>query len=142
MKKLLLGFKNYLDDSRASIGEDRDSSRSRANSAINEKGVSDKIEAMKNTKDMTERWELERTLNRYFMTEEEKARWEVNAEHKHPSILKIFGLVIACICGAGLPFSGFLAAILHSASNKWAQWLWFSAAMLGGVLVDAHAFSI
>jgi len=32
----------------------------RTHSAVDEKGVSDKIEAMMNTKDVIERWELER----------------------------------------------------------------------------------
>ena len=29
--------------------------------------------------------------------------------------------------------------VIHSASTSWAQWLWFSAAMLGFVSVDAYA---
>ncbi|GMH78531.1 hypothetical protein TL16_g07838 [Triparma laevis f. inornata] len=94
---------------------------------------------MMNTKDVIERWELERLLNRDLMTEEERARWEVNVNHKHPSLLKIIGPVIACVCGVGCLFFGYLLAIIHLASNDWAQWLWFVVAMLGGVLVEAYA---
>ncbi|GMI17735.1 hypothetical protein TrLO_g14838 [Triparma laevis f. longispina] len=111
----------------------------RTHSAIDEKSVSDKIEAMMNTKDVIERWELERTLNWDLMTEEEQARWKVNANHKHPSRINIFGLVLACFCGVMFLFLGFFLAIIPSASNSWAQCLWFSADMLGGVSVDAYA---
>ncbi|GMI17534.1 hypothetical protein TrLO_g14797 [Triparma laevis f. longispina] len=89
--------------------------------------------------DVVERWELERTLDRDLMTEEEKARWEVDANHKHPSLLRIFGLVIACVCGVAFFGFGFCFAVINSASNDWAQWLWFSAAMLGGFSIDAYA---
>ena len=122
---------------------------------------SDNIDAIMNLKyDVVERWELERTLDRDLMTEEEKvseatrrinriciliplrlsqARWEVDANHKHPSLLRIFGLVIACVCGVAFFGFGFCFAVINSASNDWAQWLWFSAAMLGGFSVDTYA---
>ncbi|GMH85805.1 hypothetical protein TL16_g10347 [Triparma laevis f. inornata] len=73
MKRLLLGVTDYLDDLRASVDKNmkRDLSRVRTHSAIDEKGVNDKIEAMMNTDNVIERWELERTLNRELTTEEE-----------------------------------------------------------------------
>ncbi|GMH84803.1 hypothetical protein TL16_g10032 [Triparma laevis f. inornata] len=149
MKKLLLGVTDYLSDVvrdslnelPASFDQKNDLSRVRTHSAVDEKGVSDKIEAMMNTKNatLTERWELERTLDGDLMTEEERTRWEDNANHKHPSVFKIFGLVIVCVCGAVFMEVGSFLAVTNSASNKWAQWLWFSAAMFGELLVDAYA---
>ncbi|GMH53680.1 hypothetical protein TL16_g06916 [Triparma laevis f. inornata] len=149
MKRLLFDVTDYLEEVvrdslnelRASVDHERDFdlSRVRTNSSIDEKGVSDKIEAMMHTKNAIKRWELERTLNRDLMTEEERTRWEFNANHKHPSMLRIFGLVIACVCGVVFIGFGSFCVIIHSASNNWAQWLWFSTAMLGGVLVDAYA---
>lgn len=63
MKRLLLGVTDYLDDLRAPVDKNvkRDLSRVRTHSAIGEKGVNDKIEAMMNTDNVIERWELERT---------------------------------------------------------------------------------
>ena len=74
MKRLVFGLTDPFKSFRASTSQDRDSDRTRANSAASEEGVSDKIEAMMNTKDVIERWRLERALNRELMTEEEKAR--------------------------------------------------------------------
>ena len=101
--------------------------------------MSDKIEAMMNTKDVIKRWEFERTLNRELMSDEEKARWKVRTKHNHPSILKMFGLVIACVGATVLLFFVFLLLVIHSASTMWAQWLWFTAAILGFIFVDAYA---
>ncbi|GMH70799.1 hypothetical protein TL16_g05497 [Triparma laevis f. inornata] len=139
MKRLVFGLTDPFKSFRASINQDRDSNRTRAHSAASEEGVSDKIEAMMNTKNVIERWELERTLNWKLMSENEKARWKVETKHNHPSILKRFGLVIVCICGVVFLFFTFFLLVLHSTSTSWAQWLWFTAAMLGGISVDAYA---
>ncbi|GMH60221.1 hypothetical protein TrLO_g15899 [Triparma laevis f. longispina] len=52
MKMLLLAVTDYLNELRGSVDQKKDLSRARTHSAINEKGVSDKIEAMMNTKNM------------------------------------------------------------------------------------------
>ena len=57
--------------------------------------MSDKIEAMMNTKDVIERWRLERALNWELMSEEEKARWKARrfAPHSFSLTFFIIGLV-------------------------------------------------
>ena len=145
MKRLVFGLTDPLKSFRASTGQDRDSDRrgptqlTRANSAASEEGVSDKIEAMMNTKNAIERWEFERTLKWERMTDEEKSRWKVETEHNHPSNLKMFCLVIIYVCGVVFLLNSFLLLVINSASTSWAQWLWFTAAMLGWISVDAYA---
>ncbi|GMH61932.1 hypothetical protein TrST_g1068 [Triparma strigata] len=139
MKRLIFGLTDPFKSFRDSTGQDEDSRQTRAHSAASEEGVSDKIEAMMNTKDVIERWKLERALDWEVMSEEEKARWKVETGHNHPSILKMLGLVIACVGGVIFLFISFLLLVIHSASNNWAQWLWFTAAILGFIFVDAYA---
>ncbi|GMH87797.1 hypothetical protein TrST_g8518 [Triparma strigata] len=139
MKRLIFGLTDPFKSFRESTGQDRDSDRTRANSAASEEGVSDKIEAMMNTKNVIERWRSERTMDWESMSDEEKSRWKVETEHNHPSILKMFGLVIACVVGAALITFGLFFLVINSASTSWAQWLWFTAAMLGWISVDAYA---
>eukprot|EP00519_Triparma_laevis_P014726 CAMPEP_0182492234 /NCGR_PEP_ID=MMETSP1321-20130603/1436_1 /TAXON_ID=91990 /ORGANISM="Bolidomonas sp., Strain RCC1657" /LENGTH=152 /DNA_ID=CAMNT_0024694673 /DNA_START=318 /DNA_END=773 /DNA_ORIENTATION=- len=92
-----------------------------------------------NTKDVIKRWGFERTLNFLRMSKEEKARWKVEIKQNQPSVLKMFCLVIACIGGTTLIALGLFFLIINSSSTSWAQWLWFTAAMLSWISVDAYA---
>ncbi|GMH62331.1 hypothetical protein TL16_g03454 [Triparma laevis f. inornata] len=137
MKRLVLGVTDSFKGFCASGQPDLN--RKRSHSASDEKGVGDKIEKMMDTKDVIERWELERTLDRNLMAEAEKIRWFVTDQRHQPSILKIFCLVICTIIVSLFGTFGLFFLVLHAASRSWAPWLCFFGVLRGFVSVDTYA---
>ena len=97
---MLFGITHSISDLRTSLVSNSNTlSRPRSTSAANE-AASKVIDKMMDTKDVIERWELERTLKTDGMTEEEKSRWVVDSHRKPRSFLQIIGLVSATVLAA------------------------------------------
>ena len=136
---MLFGITHSISDLRTSLVSNSNIlSRPRSTSAADE-AASKIIDKMMDTKDVIERWKLERTLKTDGMTEEEKSRWVVDSHRKPRSFLQIIGLVSATVLVSGIIVVGLLFLVLHSTSVSWARWIWFAVAMLSGIFVDAFA---